>query len=108
MKKNTYFSLKRERERERARHAPLLSTISRTDAALWSKADFQPIVYHHPQSISPSLPFLKRILEAVFCEGVQHRLEFCLDYLNCIKMATFQFYLQLGKQKGHRGTKSGE
>jgi hypothetical protein len=29
----------------------------------------------------------KRILEIVFCEGVQYRLRFCLDHLNCVKMA---------------------
>jgi hypothetical protein len=35
----------------------------------------------------------------VFCEGVQHRLRFCLNHLNCVKMAVFQFYFQLGKQR---------
>jgi hypothetical protein len=33
------------------------------------------------------LPFLKCILEDVFCEGVLHRLRFCLDHLSCAKMA---------------------
>jgi hypothetical protein len=32
------------------------------------------------------LPCFKCILEVVFCEGVQHYLQFCLDYLNCVKM----------------------
>jgi hypothetical protein len=41
----------------------------------------------------------KYILEVVFCEGVQHHLRFCLDPLNCVKMAAFQFYLQSGKQR---------
>jgi hypothetical protein len=45
------------------------------------------------------LPFFKCILDVVFCEGVQHHLRFCLDHLNCVKMADFQFYLQSGKQK---------
>jgi hypothetical protein len=35
----------------------------------------------------------------VFCEGVQHRLRFCLDHIDCVKMAAFQFYLQSGKQR---------
>jgi hypothetical protein len=35
----------------------------------------------------------------MFCEGLQHHLWFCLEYLICVKMATFQFYLQLGKQR---------
>jgi hypothetical protein len=45
------------------------------------------------------LPFFKCILKVVFCEGVQHCLQFGLDQLNCVKMATLQFYLQSGKQK---------
>jgi hypothetical protein len=35
----------------------------------------------------------------VFCEGVQHRLRFCLDHPNCVKMAAFYFYLQSRKQR---------
>jgi hypothetical protein len=35
----------------------------------------------------------------VICEGVQQRLRFCLDHLNYVKMAAFQFYLQSGKQR---------
>jgi hypothetical protein len=31
--------------------------------------------------------------------GVQHCLRFCLDDLNCVKMAAFQLYLQLEKQR---------
>jgi hypothetical protein len=38
----------------------------------------------------------KCILEAVLCEGV---LRICLDHLDCIKMANFQFYLLQGKQR---------
>jgi hypothetical protein len=41
--------------------------------------------------------FFKRTLEVVFSEGVQHRMPFYLDRLNCVKMAVFQFYLQSGK-----------
>jgi hypothetical protein len=44
------------------------------------------------------LPFFKRILEVVFSEDVQHRLRFCLDNLNCVKMAAFQFHFQSEKQ----------
>jgi hypothetical protein len=36
------------------------------------------------------------MLEVLFCEAVQHRLQFCLDHLNCVKMTAFQFYLQSG------------
>jgi hypothetical protein len=45
------------------------------------------------------LSLFKCILEVVFCEGVQHRLRLCLDHLNCVKMAAFQFHLQSGKQR---------
>jgi hypothetical protein len=36
------------------------------------------------------LSYIELILEAVFCEAVQHLLRFCLNYLNCVKMAAFQ------------------
>jgi hypothetical protein len=42
---------------------------------------------------------LKCILEVVICECVQHRLQFCLVHINCVKMAASQFYLQLEKQR---------
>jgi hypothetical protein len=38
-------------------------------------------------------------MEVVLCVGVQHRLRFCLDHLNCVKMAAFQFYIQSGTQR---------
>jgi hypothetical protein len=44
-------------------------------------------------------PFLKCILEVMVYEGVQHRRRFFLKHLICVKMAAFQFYLQLGEQK---------
>jgi hypothetical protein len=43
--------------------------------------------------------FLKCILEVLFCEGVQHCLQFSLDHPSCVKMAAFQLYLQSGKQR---------
>jgi hypothetical protein len=49
------------------------------------------------------LPFSKCILEVVFCEGVQHRLQLCLHYLSCVKMMAFQFYLLSRKQKSKVG-----
>jgi hypothetical protein len=48
---------------------------------------------------SAILPFLKCILEVVLCEGVQHRLRFCFDHLNSVKMTAFQFCLQSGKKR---------
>jgi hypothetical protein len=44
-------------------------------------------------------PFLKFVLEVVFCEGVQHPLRFRLDHLCCVKMPAFQFSFQSGKQR---------
>jgi hypothetical protein len=43
--------------------------------------------------------FLKCIMEVMFCDGVQHRLRFCLDHFICVKMVTFELYLQSGKQR---------
>jgi hypothetical protein len=34
----------------------------------------------------------------VSCENVQHRLRFCLNHLNCVKMEDFQFYPQSDRQ----------
>jgi hypothetical protein len=39
----------------------------------------------------------------VFCEGVQQCLWFCLDHLNCVKMAASPFYLHSGKQRKAAG-----
>jgi hypothetical protein len=41
------------------------------------------------------LPFFLNASVRLF----QHRLQFRLHYLSCVKMAAFQFYLQLGKQR---------
>jgi hypothetical protein len=38
----------------------------------------------------------KCILEAVFCEAVQHSLRFCLHHLSRVKMAAFSFSLKQG------------
>jgi hypothetical protein len=43
------------------------------------------------------LPFFKCILEVVFCEGVQHHLWFCLNHLNCTKVAGNREKLQRAK-----------
>jgi hypothetical protein len=49
--------------------------------------------------VLPSGQKLTLDLLATVCEGVQHRWRFCLHYLNCVKMAGFQFYLQSRKQR---------
>jgi hypothetical protein len=45
------------------------------------------------------LPFLKCILEVLFCESVQHRLRFCLDHFSYVKIAAFQFCLPSEKNE---------
>jgi hypothetical protein len=46
------------------------------------------IVPFHTHGPFPALvSFLKCILEIMFSESVQYRLRFCLDHLNCVKMA---------------------
>jgi hypothetical protein len=58
------------------------------------------VVPFHAYAPFPALlPFFKCILEVVCCGAVQHRLRFCLDRLNCVKMTAFQFYLQSKKQR---------
>jgi hypothetical protein len=72
-----------------------ISIISETGAAIWSKltlgllASITPeVVRFRTYATFPALlPFLKYILEFVFCKGVQHR-------LNCVKVAAFQSWKQ--------------
>jgi hypothetical protein len=56
--------------------------ISWTGAAIWSKTNFGPTGHHHleevPFHMYVLMPFLKCILQVVFCVGVQHCLRFCL------------------------------
>jgi hypothetical protein len=91
-------------------YLPHTFTISGTGADIWSKSNFGPTGHHHPRS-SP-LPHVCTVLRAsaifkcileVFCEGVQHRMRFCLDYLSCVKMAAFQLYLQSADRKTSGG-----
>jgi hypothetical protein len=57
------------------------SIISKTDAVIWSKTNFGTLatitleeVFFHAYALFPALlPLFKCILEAVFCDGVQHR-----------------------------------
>jgi hypothetical protein len=53
--------------------------------------------FHDYAPFSAPSAIFKCILKVMFCEGVQHRLRFCLDHLSCVKIAAFQFYLQSGK-----------
>jgi hypothetical protein len=66
---------------------------------LMSTVTLEVICFRAYASLPALLPFCKCILEVVFCEGVQHRLRFCLHHLNCVTMAVFQFYLQSEKQR---------
>jgi hypothetical protein len=43
------------------------------------------------------------ILEAVFSEGVQRRLRFCLYHLSCDKTVAFEFYFQWRKRETKDG-----
>jgi hypothetical protein len=46
------------------------------------------------RAYAPSLAFLqffKCILEVMFCEGVQHHLQFCFSHIISVKTADFQF-----------------
>jgi hypothetical protein len=84
---------------------------SGTGAAIWLETNFGTTGHNHPRSsplprvwtVPNASALFKCILEVVFCEGVQHRLRFCLDHLSCVKMAAFQFYRQSEKQKSNVG-----
>jgi hypothetical protein len=45
------------------------------------------------------MPFFKCIFEVMFSEGAQHRLQFCLDRLICVKMLAFSFSFKWGNRK---------
>jgi hypothetical protein len=83
------------------------SIISGTGAAIWSKLTLgllatitlEVVPFGAYAPFPALLSSFKSILEVVFCEGVRHRLRFCLSILSCVKMVAFQFYLQSGKQK---------
>ncbi len=62
------------------------------------------VAFHTYTSVPAILPFLKCILEAMFCEGVQHCLHFCLDHLNCVRLAAFQLHLQSKEQRKISGS----
>jgi hypothetical protein len=73
------------------------SIISGTGSALWTGTNFGPTGHLHPPcvcTVPSASAIFNCILEAEFCEAVQHRLRLCLHYLSCVKMAAFQFYLQ--------------
>jgi hypothetical protein len=52
------------------------------------------------------LQFFKCILEVVFCEGVQHRLRFCLYHPNCVEIVPV--LSSIGETEKLQGAKSGE
>jgi hypothetical protein len=54
------------------------------------------------------LPFFKCILEVVFCEGVQHRLRFCLDHLSCVEMRPSNFIFNKENRGKSQGAESGQ
>jgi hypothetical protein len=77
------------------------SIISGTGAAIWSKLIFglEVVSSRVYAPFLGLLPCFKWILEAVFCEGIQYRLRFCLDHLSCVKMTVSLFHLQLKNRK---------
>jgi hypothetical protein len=86
----------------------MLSIISGTGAAIWLKINVELTKHHYSRSsnlqrvctVPALLQFCKYILEVVLNEGVQQRLEFCLDHLNFVKMT--------GNIQNSQGVKSWE
>jgi hypothetical protein len=57
------------------------------------------VVLFRKDALFPALPsFFKCILEVVFCEGVQHCLQFFLYYLNC-QNGSLSVVSSIGKQR---------
>jgi hypothetical protein len=87
------------------------SIVSGISAAICSKTKFGPIDHRHLQSssirvyvpFSAFLPFLKYILEVMFCEGVHNYLRFCLDLLNYVRMGYSSFISNRGKREKYIG-----
>jgi hypothetical protein len=77
----------------------LLQSGQKLTLGLLATISLKVVPFHAYAPFPALMQFFKCILEAVFCESVQHRLQFCLDHHSCVKMSTFQFYLQLGKQR---------
>jgi hypothetical protein len=81
----------------------LVSIISGTGAAPWSKTNFWPTGHHHSRS-SPlpcicTIPSTSAIFLNASLKSCRVRVWDCLDCLICVKMAAFQLYCQPGKQR---------
>jgi hypothetical protein len=77
----------------------VLPSGQKTTLGLLATITFEVVPFRAYAPFPALLPFLKCILDVVFREGIRHRLRFCLDHLNCVKMAAFQFCLQSEKQR---------
>jgi hypothetical protein len=76
----------------------VLSSGRKLNVGLLATITLEAVSFRLYAPFSELLSFSKCILEVVFCAGIQHRLRFYLDHLNCFQIATFQFYLQSWKQ----------
>jgi hypothetical protein len=56
----------------------------------------------HAYELFPELlSFFKSIQEVMFCEGVRHHLQFCLNHLNCVKIIVSSI---IETERSHRGS----
>jgi hypothetical protein len=77
----------------------VLPTGEKLILRLLASITFEVIPFRAYAPFPARLLFIKCILEVVFCEGAQHRLQFCLVHLSCDKMAAFKLYLQSGERE---------
>jgi hypothetical protein len=77
----------------------MLSSSQKLTLSLLAAITLEVVSFHAYAPFPVFLPLFKCFLEVMFCEGVQHHLQFCLNHLNFVKMVAFQFYLQSEKQK---------
>jgi hypothetical protein len=68
----------------------ILPSSQKLTLGLLATITLQVALFHSYEPSPVLLPVFKSILEVVFCKGVKHCLRFCLDHLNCDKMAEFQ------------------
>jgi hypothetical protein len=77
----------------------VLPTGQKPTLGLLAPIIIEVLTFHAYAPFLELLPFLKCILEVVFCEGLQHFPRFCLHHLNCAKMAVVQFIFIRGNKK---------
>jgi hypothetical protein len=81
----------------------VLSSGQKLTLGLLTTITLEVVPFHVYAPFLALLPFFKCMAEVVFCESIQHCLRFCLDHLNSVKMAAFQFQSSIGETENWVG-----